>query len=128
MALVLGLGASPSMRISPSEGVSRPLASLIRVVFPLPLGPSRPITRPGSSFRLMLSSAAVFPKRLLSSLHSKIGISYSSCSRAMISALLYPNVSMALRKASVCSRARARLLLSITWVSSVTKRPAVRWE
>lgn len=42
MAFVSGEGALPSIRISPLVGVSRPLASLMRVVLPLPFGPSRP--------------------------------------------------------------------------------------
>ena len=45
MAFVSGEGALPSIRISPLVGVSRPLASLMRVVLPLPFGPSRPTMR-----------------------------------------------------------------------------------
>ena len=47
--------------ISPPVGVSRPLASLMRVVLPLPLGPKRPTIRPGSMAKLTPSSACALP-------------------------------------------------------------------
>jgi len=65
-------GALPLIQSSPAVGTSRPLASLIKVVFPLPLGPSRPTIRPGSMVKLIPSRAVTAPKRLLSPLHSRM--------------------------------------------------------
>ena len=61
IAFVARQGALPAIRISPDVGVRRPLASLMSVVLPLPLGPSRPTMRPGSIVRSMLSSTVLAP-------------------------------------------------------------------
>src|SRR4051794_15025311 len=51
----------------PSVGVWRPVMTLNIVVFPAPLGPMRPVTRPASAARWTLSRASRLPKRTLTS-------------------------------------------------------------
>ena len=48
------------------------MASLIRVVLPLPLGPKRPTMRPGSMAKVTPSKAVVAPKRLTRPLLSRM--------------------------------------------------------
>jgi len=57
-ALRCVVGSSPNTRSSPSTEV-RPSSALSRVVLPAPLGPIRPVMRPGAMVKLVLSSATV---------------------------------------------------------------------
>ena len=56
----------------PCVGVSRPFASLIKVLFPLPFGPNRPTIRPFGTVRSTLLSAKQFGKNLTKPRHSKM--------------------------------------------------------
>ena len=56
---VAGDGRIPFTRILPIVGCSKPIASLMSVDFPLPLGPSKPIIPPEAIFRLTFCNATV---------------------------------------------------------------------
>ena len=58
-------------------GCNMPMASLMSVDFPLPLGPSKPTTPPVRTVRLTLYSATVPPYALFSPRHSSTGTSDS---------------------------------------------------
>ena len=51
----------PLIKILPAVGVRRPLIILIRVVLPLPLGPSSPMILPLGMVRFKLLTARVLP-------------------------------------------------------------------
>lgn len=57
------------MKMEPEVGASRPLIILIRVVLPLPFGPSRPMMCPLSMARLIWSMA-VFCRNIWSDLYT----------------------------------------------------------
>ena len=59
-------------------GASNPLINLIKVVFPLPFGPRRPIILPDSKERVILSSACLRPYFLDRFLHSRIVLIFDS--------------------------------------------------
>src|SRR5439155_21192734 len=61
------LTSSPSTRTFPVVGSWRPVTTLNRVVFPAPLGPMSPVTRPGSAVRSTSWRAMTPPKRTLTS-------------------------------------------------------------
>src|SRR6516165_1785284 len=54
---------TPSNTTRPASGSWRPVMTLNRVVFPAPLGPISPVTRPGSTSMLASDSARRPPKR-----------------------------------------------------------------
>src|SRR6516164_3588231 len=54
---------TPSNTTRPPSGSCRPVITLKSVVFPAPLGPIRPVTRPGSTSMLASDSARRPPKR-----------------------------------------------------------------
>ena len=56
---------SPSMRMEPASGSTKPAMARSSVVLPLPLGPSRAKSSPSSMRRWTSSSAGVAPKRLV---------------------------------------------------------------
>ena len=60
-AFVAGPGTAPSTSTAPAVGCRRPAASLMSVVLPLPLGPSRPTTRPRGTASATWLSASVAP-------------------------------------------------------------------
>ena len=62
----------------PPVGASNPLINLIKVVFPLPFGPRRPIILPDSKERVILSSACLRPYFLDRFLHSRIVLIFDS--------------------------------------------------
>src|SRR5437763_15657430 len=55
------------MRTLPDVGSCRPVMTLNNVVLPAPLGPMRPVTRPGSAVRATSCRATTPPKRTLTS-------------------------------------------------------------
>src|SRR5436309_120986 len=59
--------SSPSISTLPEVGSCRPVMTLNRVVLPAPLGPMRPVTRPGSAERSTSWRAITPPKRTLTS-------------------------------------------------------------
>ena len=55
--------SSPSSRIEPRLGFTRPVSTLKKVVLPAPLGPMMPWNSPSGTARSMLSSTTRSPKR-----------------------------------------------------------------
>src|SRR5439155_7180375 len=59
--------SSPSISTLPAVGSCKPVMTLNNVVLPAPLGPMRPVTRPGSAVRSTSCRAITPPKRTLTS-------------------------------------------------------------
>jgi hypothetical protein len=66
------------MKISPSEGVSRPAMLRMVVVLPQPLGPSRATSSPDCTASDMWFMARTLPKRLLTLTKRTDAMIYSS--------------------------------------------------
>src|ERR1700676_3695331 len=55
--------STPSRSTLPAVGSCKPVITLNSVVLPAPLGPIRPVTRPGSTSRVVSERATTPPKR-----------------------------------------------------------------
>ena len=100
---------SPSMRMRPSVGVSRPAIMRSVVVFPQPEGPSR-VTKPRSSINMFRSSTATnFSKRLV------------TCS-STICGMVQPPIPLS-NDAPVSLLMTALIAMMMTMISSVTALP-----
>ena len=67
----------PSIRISPSVGVSKPATILSSVVLPQPEGPNKEKNSPREISKLAWSTAVTVPKRLLTFLNEIMDLSIS---------------------------------------------------
>src|SRR5262249_40283659 len=70
---VAGPNGNPSTRTSPALGTANPVSILMVVVFPAPLGPSRPTHSPASTRNVRSATACRLPKRFQSARVSTTG-------------------------------------------------------
>src|SRR4029077_5804711 len=75
---VAGPNGKPSTHTSPAVGTAKPVSIRMVVVFPAPLGPSRPTHSPASTRKLRSTTAWRSPNRLASARVSTTGPGTSS--------------------------------------------------